>query len=74
VVQDYVFPFEEFQPAGNLTVSMGISGFPEDADSAEELIDRADRALYRAKLTGRNRICLYDPALDHEAFHPHVPR
>ncbi|MDI7252765.1 MAG: diguanylate cyclase [Actinomycetota bacterium] len=74
VVQDYVFPFEEFQPGGNLTVSMGISGFPEDAEGTEELIDRADRALYRAKLTGRNRICLYDPSLDREAFHPHVPQ
>ncbi len=73
MVQDYVFPFEEFQPGGNLTVSMGISGFPEDAEETEELIDRADRALYRAKLTGRNRVCLYDPSLDREAFHPHVP-
>ncbi len=74
VVQDYVFPFEEYQPGGNLTVSMGISGFPEDAEGTEELIDRADRALYRAKLTGRNRVCLYDPALDREAFHPQAPR
>lgn len=72
VVQDYVFPFEEYQPEGNLTVSMGVSGFPEDAQESEKLIDYADRALYRAKLTGRNRVCLYDPSLDREAFHPHV--
>lgn len=73
VVQDHVFPFEELQPGGNLTVSMGISGFPEDAEDTEGLIDCADRALYRAKLTGRNRVCLYDPSMDKEAFRPHVP-
>ncbi len=72
VVQDHVFPFEEDQPGGNLTVSMGVAGFPEDASESEELIDNADRALYRAKLSGRNRVCLYDPRQDSHAFHPHV--
>lgn len=73
VVQDHVFPFEEDQPGRNLTVSMGIAGFPEDAGESEELIDNADRALYRAKLNGRNRVCMYDPRIDSRAFHPHIP-
>ncbi len=72
VVQDYVFPYEEYQPGGNLTVSMGISGFPEDAEESDELMDKADRALYRAKTTGRNRVCLYDPEQDRAPFHPRV--
>lgn len=72
VVQDYVFPFEEEQPGGNLTVSMGIACFPDDAEDAEEIIDNADRALYRAKTGGRNRVCLYDPALDGHTFPPHL--
>ncbi|MFH1201277.1 MAG: GGDEF domain-containing protein [Candidatus Omnitrophota bacterium] len=42
-----------------LTVSIGIATFSEDADKLKELIDRSDWALYRAKQTGRNRICLY---------------
>jgi diguanylate cyclase (GGDEF)-like protein len=42
-----------------LTVSIGIAAFPEDAKSTQELIDKADWALYRAKQTGRNRICVY---------------
>ncbi len=73
VVQDHVFPFEEDQPGRNLTVSMGIAGFPEDAGDSEGLIDNADRALYRAKLTGRNRVCIYDARVDSRAFHPHIP-
>jgi diguanylate cyclase (GGDEF)-like protein len=36
------------------TVSIGISGFDGNDDSAEELVNRADTALYRAKESGRN--------------------
>jgi diguanylate cyclase (GGDEF)-like protein/PAS domain S-box-containing protein len=35
--------------------SIGIALYPQDASTAAELIDKADRALYRAKRAGRNR-------------------
>lgn len=38
------------------TVSVGIATFPEDGKSAEELVDKADWALYRSKKLGRNRV------------------
>ena len=38
------------------TVSLGIAGFPEDGRTLEELIARADEALYAAKHAGRNRV------------------
>jgi diguanylate cyclase (GGDEF)-like protein len=43
-----------------ITVSVGIAAFHIDTDSGDSLIARADRALYRAKESGRNRVEL-DP-------------
>ncbi len=39
------------------TISVGVASFPGDGDSANDLVHRADLALYRAKLQGRNRVC-----------------
>ncbi len=58
------FPFGEQQPEGRLTVSLGVANFPQHARLAEDLIECADRALYLAKRSGRNRICTYDEVLD----------
>ncbi len=41
-----------------LTMSFGVAAFPEDAASGEELITRADAAMYHAKRCGRDRCCL----------------
>ncbi|HLG14495.1 MAG TPA: GGDEF domain-containing protein [Blastocatellia bacterium] len=51
-----------------ITISLGIASYPDDASTALDLIQKADHALYRAKLTGRNRTCVYDPESDkHES-------
>jgi len=42
-----------------ITISAGVSSFPADANTPEQAIEKADQALYRAKETGRNRVCLY---------------
>ncbi len=50
------------EPAAALavTASFGIASFPESkASDGEDLVRRADRALYRAKKTGKNRVELY---------------
>lgn len=41
---------------GAITISVGLSSFPMDAETQEELIEAADQALYRAKRAGRNCI------------------
>jgi len=41
-----------------ITASLGIANWPTDGVMREEIIARADTALYRAKQTGRNRTCL----------------
>ncbi len=73
VIQEHVFPYEEDQPDGNLTVSMGVANLPDDAEEGDGLIEMADRALYIAKQTGRNRVCVYIPAEDTRALHPYHP-
>lgn len=40
----------------NITLSAGLATMPEDADSPQALFDAADKALYTAKRTGRNRL------------------
>lgn len=41
---------------GPVTLSAGISTLHAEPDSAAELLHRADKALYQAKTTGRNRV------------------
>ena len=42
----------------NVSVSIGVATFPDNARLKEELILKADEALYSAKKGGRNRVCL----------------
>ncbi len=39
-----------------ITLSIGLATFPENASSAEELVKMADKSLYKAKTSGRNRV------------------
>jgi len=39
-----------------VTISVGVAGVPQDADSADGLVEQADRALYLAKQRGKNRV------------------
>jgi diguanylate cyclase (GGDEF)-like protein len=43
-----------------MTISLGIATFPEDTYEANQLIDKADQMLYKAKEEGRNRVVLYE--------------
>jgi two-component system chemotaxis response regulator CheY len=48
-------------PPGVVTLSAGIAAFcPGDAASIEELLKRADAALYQAKAAGRNQVALFE--------------
>ncbi len=45
-----------------ITISIGVASFPEDGRDPIQLVELADSALYRAKRSGRNRVCPYRPA------------
>jgi diguanylate cyclase (GGDEF)-like protein len=47
-------------PEIQVTASIGISFFPEDAPDAETLLKHADEAMYAAKSMGRNNYRVYD--------------
>jgi diguanylate cyclase (GGDEF)-like protein len=46
-----------------ITISIGVAAFPDDSTDPIELVELADSALYRAKRSGRNRICAHRPSL-----------
>ena len=50
------FPKGKTQPLGQVTVSMGLAEFPNEAKDEAELIEKADARLYVAKREGRNRV------------------
>jgi len=64
------------QNAGHhhVTISIGISSFPEDSSDPIELVEMADSALYRAKRDGRNRVCAYRDASAEELNEQLRPR
>lgn len=49
-----------------LTVSIGICTYPSAAPNQDELLTRADLALYSAKNSGKNRTVIYTPNLSSE--------
>ena len=59
LVKVYPFPDKVHRVPCRLTISIGIAGSPEDSMDHVELVRMADAALYEAKQTGRDRVCIY---------------
>jgi diguanylate cyclase (GGDEF)-like protein len=47
----------------SIGASIGISVFPDNATSPEELMRQADSAMYAAKREGKNRVMAYTPEI-----------
>lgn len=56
IASQYI-PFGRFNL--NITMSMGIALYPKHGDTKELLLRAADRALYAAKNSGRNRVIIF---------------
>ena len=54
------FPDDALRAAVRLTASLGIASFPQHADNIFDLVGNADKALYIAKVNGKNRVALFD--------------
>jgi diguanylate cyclase (GGDEF)-like protein/PAS domain S-box-containing protein len=53
-------PFDILEKQISITISSGIASLSSDKESFDELLSRADQALYHAKELGRNRVIGYD--------------
>ena len=63
------FANEHTQPGGRLSISVGVATSLIDAKKADVLIEHSDKALYRAKRAGRDRVIAWtsDPPEDAQA-------
>jgi diguanylate cyclase (GGDEF)-like protein len=58
----------EVPGVGCITASLGVATFPLDASSRELLVTSADRALFLAKRSGRNKVCSTDELPPEDIF------
>jgi diguanylate cyclase (GGDEF)-like protein len=56
IVEETEFDRQDVLAARNLTVSVGLACYPDDGTDAQELVQKADGALYQAKKNGKNRV------------------
>lgn len=59
-------PFEVGPNKHFLSASIGVAIFPESANTQEELLRKADLAMYRSKELGRNQFTFYEQSIDDE--------
>ena len=48
----------------HITISLGIASYPEDGDDLDQLVKKADAALYTAKQAGRDRVAVYEEEME----------
>ena len=53
------FSVPEFNEIGQVSVTIGIASFPKDAGEAQDLVAKADRAMYSGKSAGKNCLCVF---------------
>lgn len=57
-IMSRAFKIEWAEDPVNVTVSVGVASCPDDGGQPNDILNKAHEALYRAKVSGRNKICL----------------
>lgn len=65
-IEKRVFPGAETQPQKKITISIGLASYPEHGLTDEEILNHADKSLYFAKESGRNRTIIYNDNIEKE--------
>ncbi|KPP99463.1 diguanylate cyclase [Marinobacter sp. HL-58] len=60
IVDALAKPFHIAEPPVHISASIGITFFPRDGSSPDALLKAADHAMYTAKKSATNRICIYE--------------
>ena len=68
LVEKEMFLADDRSETRRVTISVGLSTYPDDVGDMDDLIDHADIALYRAKENGRNRIECFSPPVDEDTL------
>ena len=67
ILDDLSHPFELGDEVAYISASIGITLYPQDADSVGELLRNADQAMYESKDMGRNRFCYFTRSMQEAA-------
>lgn len=59
VLEEIALPIDLHNATANVSASIGVTIFPQDADEPEQLLHHADQAMYQAKRLGKSRYCFY---------------
>ena len=59
-IQNKKWMYVSILPHKRITMSVGVVSYPKDALVKDDLIKKADGAMYHAKKTGKNKICHFD--------------
>jgi diguanylate cyclase (GGDEF)-like protein/PAS domain S-box-containing protein len=68
ILNDFIEPIKLQEYLFEVTISMGITLFPENGLNAEELIKNADTAMYSAKNAGKNQFQFYKNEMTNDIF------
>lgn len=70
LVRNHKFTLQGRGEMGKITISIGVASYPRHARDVDGLVQAADMALLRAKMAGKNRVCV---AENGESAHNHEP-
>ncbi len=69
ILQQFQAPFTLAEEVAHVTVSIGITLYPDDAREVSEMLKNGDHAMYAAKDKGRNCYQYFTPSMQHKAVH-----
>ncbi len=56
-IENFRFKSKDEEAIGLITITVGLATFPRDGQTGQSLLESADKALYKGKEMGKNRIC-----------------